>query len=102
VAVLTHRNLPRIPGRQEVQGTPDLSVGRPLQPPQDDTVNHNGQPIAVVVADTLEHATQAAWLVRATYGEERAVTTFADAAANAFRPTDPKASEPNVHKPAAY
>jgi xanthine dehydrogenase YagR molybdenum-binding subunit len=95
VAVLTHRNMPRIPGRQEVPGTPDPSVGRPLQPLQDDTIYHNGQPIAVVVADTFERATQAAALVRTTYREERAVTEFAAAAKNAVPPTEPKATERN-------
>jgi xanthine dehydrogenase YagR molybdenum-binding subunit len=102
VAVLTHRNMPRIPGRQEVPGTPDPSVGRPLQPLQDDTIYHNGQPIAVVVADTFERATQAAALVRTTYREERAVTEFAAAAKNAVPPTEPKATERNPQKPADY
>src|SRR5205807_4629984 len=81
---------------------PDPSVGRPLQPLQDDTVHHNGQPIAVVVADTSERATQAAALVRATYREERAVTDFAAAAKHASPPTEPKAPERNTQKPAEY
>jgi xanthine dehydrogenase YagR molybdenum-binding subunit len=102
VAVLTHRNMPRIPGRQEVPGTPDPTVGRPLQPFQDDTIYHNGQPIAVVVADTFERATQAAALVRATYREERAVTEFAAAAKDAVPPTQPKAPERNTQKPPEY
>jgi xanthine dehydrogenase YagR molybdenum-binding subunit len=92
VAVLTHRNMPRIPGREETPGTPDPS-GRPLQPLQDDTIYHNGQPIAVVIADTLERATRAANMVRASYREERGVTTFADAAAKAKPPNRPKATE---------
>jgi xanthine dehydrogenase YagR molybdenum-binding subunit len=102
VAVLTHRNIPRIPGREEVPGTPDPAVGRPLQPFQDNTVYHNGQPIAVVVADTLERATRAAALIRATYREERAVADFISAAARAFPPTEPKAPERNRQKPAHY
>ncbi len=102
VAVLTHRNMPRIPGRQEVPGTPDPSVGRPLQPLQDDTIYHNGQPIAVVIADTFERATKAAAMVRATYREDKAVTTFADARKNAFPPTQPKAPERETKKTQDY
>jgi xanthine dehydrogenase YagR molybdenum-binding subunit len=102
VAVLTHRNMPRIPGRQEVPGTPDPNVGRPVQPLQDDAIYHNGQPISVVLADTFERATQAAALVKATYKEERAVTQFTAAVKNAVPPTQPKASERNQQKPADY
>src|SRR5437764_6948143 len=79
LAVLTHRNAPRTPVREEVPGTPDPAVGRPLQPLRDDMIHHNGQPVAVVVADSLERATQAAALVRDKYREERAVTDFAEA-----------------------
>src|SRR5262249_47935681 len=58
-----------------------------------------GQPIAVVVADTLERATQAAALVQATYREERAVTDFAAAAEHAFLPTEPERNEQSPKKP---
>ena len=102
LAVLTHRNMPRIPGRKEVPGTPDPVVGRPLQPLQDDVIYHNGQPVAVVVADTFEHATQAAALVRVTYQEEQAVTDFAVAAAHAVPPTEAKAAERQPQKPKDY
>ena len=54
LAVLTHRNAPRLPVWEEVPDTPNPSVGQPLQPLRDDVVHHNGQPVAVVVADTLE------------------------------------------------
>ncbi len=102
LAVLTHRNMPRIPGRKEVPGTPDPAVGRPLQPLQDDLIHCNGQPVAVVVADTFERATQAAALVRVTYREEPAVTAFSAAAAHALPPTELKASERGTRKPTDY
>jgi xanthine dehydrogenase YagR molybdenum-binding subunit len=86
LAVLTNHNTPRIPGRREVPGTPDPAVGRPLQPLQDDVISHNGQPIAVVVADTFERATRAAALVRVEYRPEEAVVHFDAAAAHAFPP----------------
>ena len=43
---------------------------------QDMAVQYNGQHLAVVVADTLERATEAAVAVRATYAETDAVTTM--------------------------
>jgi xanthine dehydrogenase YagR molybdenum-binding subunit len=61
-AVLTHENAPRLPGAKEhSQGD------RVLQLLQDDAVRYDGQPIAVVVADTLEEAQRAAELVTARY-----------------------------------
>src|SRR5205823_4982784 len=80
IAIHTHRNTPKLAFREEARGSVDPSAGRPLQPLQDEIVHYHGQPIAVVVADTLEHATQAAALVRVAYREERAVTDFATAA----------------------
>lgn len=49
---------------------------------QDDMVRYNGQPIGVVVADTWEHAREAADLVRATYAAEPAVLDWTRALTN--------------------
>src|SRR5437764_13050513 len=94
LAVLTHRTAPELPEWKEVPGTPNPSVGKPLQPLRDDVICHNGQPIALVVADTFERATHAAALVRATYHEERGVTDFA-----AARPFVPRETEANERSP---
>jgi xanthine dehydrogenase YagR molybdenum-binding subunit len=68
-AVLTHKNAPRLKGaREHDQGD------RVLQLLQDDAVVYNDQPVAVVVADTLENAQQAASLVRVRYGPRPANT----------------------------
>jgi xanthine dehydrogenase YagR molybdenum-binding subunit len=96
IAVLTHRNAPELPEWKEVPGTPNPEVGKPLQPLRDDVIHHNGQPVALVVADTFERATQAAALVRVTYREERGVTEFA--AAKPFVPHETEAKKPK--KPA--
>ena len=53
VAVLTHRNAPRLAYRPHKAG-PDPAVGERLHVLQDDVVSHQGQPIALVIADTLE------------------------------------------------
>jgi xanthine dehydrogenase YagR molybdenum-binding subunit len=73
IAVLTHRNAPRLPYRPH-KGAVDPSVGERLHVLQDGRVNHQGEPIALVVADTLEQATHAATLVRVIYAPESALT----------------------------
>jgi xanthine dehydrogenase YagR molybdenum-binding subunit len=73
VAVLTHRNAPKLAYRPH-KGMVDPEVGERLHVLQDDRVSHQGQPIALVVADTLERATHAATLVRAGYAPEEATT----------------------------
>jgi xanthine dehydrogenase YagR molybdenum-binding subunit len=83
LAVLTHRNAPRLPYNPH-KGLPDPVVGERLHVLQDDRVNHQGQPIALVVAETLEQATQAARLVRVTYAPEAATTDI-----SRVEPVDP-------------
>jgi xanthine dehydrogenase YagR molybdenum-binding subunit len=73
LAVITHQNAPRLAGAGEHnQGD------RVLQLLQDDTIVYADQPIAVVVADTLENAQHAASLVTARY-ESRPVNVNIDA-----------------------
>ena len=62
LAVLAAGEAPRLPGASS--RSPQERV---LQLLQDDQVHYADQPIAVVVADTLERAQHAALLVRATY-----------------------------------
>src|SRR5439155_9450711 len=73
IAVLTHRNAPRLaytPHKAMV----DPAVGERLHVLQDERVSHQGQPIALVMADTLEQANYAATLVRVTYASETETT----------------------------
>jgi xanthine dehydrogenase YagR molybdenum-binding subunit len=73
IAVLTHRNAPRLAYRAH-KGAVDPDLGERLHVLQDDRVNHQGQPIALVIADTLERAIHAAALLRATYAPEMGTT----------------------------
>jgi xanthine dehydrogenase YagR molybdenum-binding subunit len=73
VTVLTHRNAPRLPYRRH-KGLPDPEVGERLHVLQDDRISHQGQPVAIVVANTIEQATHAATLVRVTYAPANAIT----------------------------
>jgi len=62
LAVITYLNAPKIPGYQDPQqGKGALKIF------YDDKVYFNGQPIALVIADTFERALFAASLVKATY-----------------------------------
>src|SRR4051794_18798570 len=73
IAVLTHRNSPRLPYRAH-KAPVDPRVGERLHVLQNDRVNHQGQPVALVVAETLEQATHAATLVGVTYTSENGAT----------------------------
>src|SRR4051812_17683872 len=73
LAVLTHRNAPKLPYRPH-KALVDPEVGERLHVLQDDRVIHQGQPIALVVAETLEQAAHAANLVRVTYRPEAGAT----------------------------
>ena len=88
--VMTHLNAPRLPkpkppGQGEQPPNPKLNLL------QDDLVLYNGQPIAVVVADTLEHAQDAARRLRVhyapAYGDEAAVLDFQSAKQSPRKPT---------------
>jgi xanthine dehydrogenase YagR molybdenum-binding subunit len=62
LAVLTHKNAPKLAGA----GKKGEGIDRVIQILQDDQIHYSGQPVALVVADTLEHATYGASLVKPT------------------------------------
>jgi xanthine dehydrogenase YagR molybdenum-binding subunit len=80
LSVITHENALRL--AQPAPGSTD----RVLQFLQDDVVHYDGQPVAVVIADRLERAQQAASLVAVDYRSEPAVTTLETEIANAYAP----------------
>lgn len=73
IAVLTHRNAPRLAYREH-KGFTDPAIGERLHVLQDDRVSQQGQPIALVIAETLEQANHAATLVRVAYAPETGTT----------------------------
>jgi xanthine dehydrogenase YagR molybdenum-binding subunit len=76
-AVITHENAPRLPyNRMPQRPQVDAQSGDQLQVFQGAEIHFNGQPVAVVVAETLEQAIHAADLVAVTYDEDAARTTF--------------------------
>jgi xanthine dehydrogenase YagR molybdenum-binding subunit len=85
VAVLTHRNMPRM------NATPKPwshlhPYGQGYLPLQDDQIHYAGQPVAVVVAKTLDQAAYAGTLVRVEYEAKPAVVFNAETAKHAVDP----------------
>ena len=78
VAVMTHRNAPRLkPPPRHASTASKAAGGDDLPVMQDDRIRWNGEPIAVVLAETQEQADHANSLIRATYEAEEALTDFA-------------------------
>src|SRR5581483_5692462 len=82
--VMSHLNAPSLP--QHGLAAINPPAGRVLSLFQDDVVHYHGQPIAVVAADTLEHAVSGAALIRATYSRGDAVLDFERAKPAAYAP----------------
>ncbi|PVE21744.1 acylaldehyde oxidase [Microvirga sp. KLBC 81] len=86
VEVITHLNAPRLayaPHKSLI----DPAVGERLHVLQDDQVRFYGQPVAVVVADTLDHAERAANALRVTYAAERPIVDPNDPNAQTVEPS---------------
>jgi xanthine dehydrogenase YagR molybdenum-binding subunit len=86
VLVMTHRNAPRMNTPAVFGSSPTAAAPADLPIMQDDRIHWNGQPIAVVLADTQEQADYAASLVVAGYAAEPALTSFAEAKAAGTEP----------------
>ncbi|NGO47210.1 xanthine dehydrogenase family protein molybdopterin-binding subunit [Streptomyces ureilyticus] len=76
--VIHHRNAPKLPYRDN-PGSNNPPGGRRLRVFQDDRVLFHGQPVAVVVATTLEAAQHGASLVKVEYDAEQPSTDLAEA-----------------------
>ena len=85
VLVMTYRNAPRMKPGPVFLTAEKAAAGDDLPIMQDDQIYWNGQPIAVVLAETQEQADHAKSLIRATYTVEPAVTTFSEAKTHAYQ-----------------
>jgi xanthine dehydrogenase YagR molybdenum-binding subunit len=95
IAVISHLNAPRLPFPEKRLGT-DPKFGRTLRVLQEDTIYFNSQPVAVVVAETLEHAEYAATLVKVAYDERPPVTSVEAEMARAFPPQEGLGKDPET------
>ncbi|MGI5151522.1 xanthine dehydrogenase family protein molybdopterin-binding subunit [Plantactinospora sp. CA-294935] len=83
LGVFTHQNLPRL-----TVPPANITAGffKRFIPVQDDQIRHAGQPVAIVVAQTLEQAQEAATLVDVTYQAETPKVVLADGMDEAYVP----------------
>jgi len=74
IDVLTHENRPPMAGNDEAYKDETAPAGSPFRPLYDSRIMFNGQPIALVVAETSEIARFAASLVRVEYETDAHIT----------------------------
>ena len=82
VLVMTHLNAPRMKAAPAFMTSAKAAAGDDLPVMQDEKIHWNGQPVAVVLAETQEQADYAKSLLRATYETEASVTVFETAKAD--------------------
>jgi xanthine dehydrogenase YagR molybdenum-binding subunit len=83
--VMTHRNAPRMQPPPLFLTAPRAAGGSDLPVMQDDSIHWNGEPVAVVLAETQEQADHAASLITVAY-ESSTPRTFAEARAHPRTP----------------
>ncbi len=97
LAVVSHLNAPKIPGYQS--GKERGSGDKPFS---DSEVYFNGQPVALVIAGSLERARHAASLVNIRYSEKPHKTDLYANLQNTFKPEDQdyKRGQPDAYNSA--
>ena len=98
--MITHHNAPTLkpPPKPSLLNLPTLATGTSVNYLNTDEVHWNGQPVAVVVADTLDIAREAARLVEVTYTPLPATVDFAREQPNAVPQKTSLVSEGGGHK----
>ncbi len=98
VEILTHTNRPHIAWRDGNYQDEVAPPGSPFRALADAKIMFNGQPVAVVLAETFEAARYAASLVGVTYDAEPHNTDFDTSLAEKFLPSKKRS---NFHPPKA-
>ena len=84
IDVISHLNMPKLKGYEPAADADKLpAIRKGFKVFENNMVRFNGQPIAIVVADTFERATYAASLVKAQYQKEEHHTDLHEAIKNA-------------------
>ncbi|MHA6492432.1 xanthine dehydrogenase family protein molybdopterin-binding subunit [Pseudomonas borbori] len=91
--VLTHDNRPKLAGEDESYEDADSADGSPFRPLYNDRVLYSGQPVALVVAETLELARYAGSLVQVEYDQQPHQTNLMTQLGNA-RPAPAELPKP--------
>ncbi|QFG24145.1 xanthine dehydrogenase family protein molybdopterin-binding subunit [Actinomadura sp. WMMB 499] len=87
-AALAHPGVVAVHTRMPGLVFPGFPYNRGFIPLQDSRVHHTGQPVAYVVAETLEQAQEAASLVKVRYRTEGPAVRLDDALGEAFLPPE--------------
>lgn len=98
IAIITHENAPKMqsPTLLNVNNIGKGVGGSDLPILQDETVHYDGEAVAVVVAETIEQAEHAAWLVRVDYDVETPTVSFDRLKSDAAVPSDVLGEEPEI------
>ncbi len=96
--VMTYKNAPRLKSTPLFNSQPKAAGPNDLPIMQDDSIHWNGEPIAIVLADTQEQANYAKSLIRATYAGEPAILDFDQAIKNAREPESILGEDPTVKR----
>ncbi|MBK5271040.1 MAG: xanthine dehydrogenase family protein molybdopterin-binding subunit, partial [Bacteroidia bacterium] len=84
LGVISHLNIQKLPGYEPPKNADTIPpIRKGFKPFENNMVHFNGQPIAVVVADTFERAVYAASLVKAQYQKEEHHTDLREESKNA-------------------
>ena len=81
--IFTHKNLPERLKNMVDYSDPLSPPGTPFRPFQVNTILYNGQPIALVVAETFEQARYASRLIKVTYEEKEFIGSLEENLKNA-------------------
>jgi xanthine dehydrogenase YagR molybdenum-binding subunit len=84
--VMTYKNAPRMPDPPLMMVDPKGAAGSSLPVMQDDTIHWNGEPVALVLAETQEQADHAASLIHVDYAAEPADVAFEELKSKARSP----------------
>jgi xanthine dehydrogenase YagR molybdenum-binding subunit len=90
VEVMTHENRPNTAWLDSAHRDQCAPPGSPFRPLHDEKILFSGQPVALVLAETLEAARDAASLVRVSYEPEPHNVDFHAALAERFMPAKPR------------
>lgn len=100
--IFTHENRPRLAWFDRNYRDDDAPSGSPFRPLHDDKIVYSGQPIALVVAETLEGARYAASLVRVEYESHSPETDLRARREKAYTPRERKGGYGALPKPRGH
>jgi xanthine dehydrogenase YagR molybdenum-binding subunit len=94
--VMTYRNAPRLKPPPMMMNDPNGAAASDLPIMQDAHIHWNGEPVAVVLADTIEQAAHAASLVQVTYHTDAADLVFDALKSKAHMPASVLGEPPEI------